>query len=71
MILTLTSKHKKEILQYIDGNQKDIFTLSEFAGEEGDIEDPSMKGLEGFRQARDQIKIFLVKGILKRCEENA
>ena len=71
LILTLTSKHKKEILQYIDGNQKDIFTLSEFAGEEGDIEDPSMKGLEGFRQARDQIKIFLVKGILKRCEENA
>ena len=53
-------KHKKEILQYIDGNQKDIFTLSEFAGEQGDIEDPSMKGLEGFRQA-----------ILKRCEENA
>ena len=71
LILTLTSKHKKEILQYIDGNQKDIFTLSEFAGEQGDIEDPSMKGLEGFRHTRDQIKIFLVKGILKRCEENA
>ena len=71
LILTLTSNHKEEILQYVDGGQKKVFTLSEFAGEIGDIEDPSMKGLEGFRQARDQIKIFLVKGILKRCEENA
>ena len=71
LILTLTSTHKKEILQYIDGGKKDVFTLSEFAGEKGDIEDPSMKGLEGFRQARDQIKIYLLKGILKRCEENA
>ena len=71
MILTLTRKHKKEILQFINGSQKDVFTLSEFAGENGDIDDPSMKGLEGFRQARDQIKSFLLKGILKRCEENA
>jgi protein-tyrosine-phosphatase len=71
LILTLTSKHKNEILQYINGSQKDVFTLSEFAGELGDIADPSMKGLEGFRQARDQIKSFLLKGIIKRCEENA
>jgi protein-tyrosine-phosphatase len=71
LILTLTRKHKKEILQFINGSQKDVFTLSEFAGENGDIDDPSMKGLEGFRQARDQIKSFLLKGILKRCEENA
>jgi protein-tyrosine-phosphatase len=71
LILTLTSTHKKEILQYIDEDQKDVFTLSEFAGEKGDIEDPSMKGLEGFRQARNQIKTYLLKGLLKRCEENA
>jgi protein-tyrosine-phosphatase len=71
LILTLTNKHKEEILQYVDGNQKDVFTLSEFAGEKGDIEDPSMKGLEGFRQARDQIKTYLFKGILKKCEDNA
>jgi protein-tyrosine-phosphatase len=71
LILTLTSTHKKEILQYIDEDQEDVFTLSEFAGEKGDIEDPSMKGLEGFRQARNQIKTYLLKGLLKRCEENA
>jgi len=71
LILTLTEKHKKEISKYIDGAKIDVFTLSEFAGEKGDIEDPSMKDLEGFRKARDQIKDYLYKGFSKIGGKNA
>ncbi len=63
LILTLTENHKKEIIEFINLNNKEIYTLREFAGENGDIEDPSMKGVEGFRKARDEIKRCLVKGL--------
>ncbi len=63
LILTLTEKHKKEIIEFINLNNKKIYTLREFAGENGDIEDPSMKGVEGFRKARDEIKRCLDKGL--------
>ncbi len=65
LILTLTDKHKQEIIDFTDSDNKDICTLREFAGEHGDIEDPSMKGLEGFRKARDEIKRCLDKGLRK------
>ncbi len=65
LILTLTDKHKKEIIDYIDSDNKEIYTLREFAGENGDIEDPSMKGIEGFRKARDEIERCLDKGLRK------
>jgi protein-tyrosine-phosphatase len=63
LILTLTDQHKDEIKKYIKSNSKQVFTLKEFAGECGDIEDPSMKGIEGFRIARDKIKDCLIKGL--------
>lgn len=63
LILTLTENHKKEIIEFINLNNKEIYTLREFAGENGDIEDPSMKGVEGFRKARDEIKRCLDKGL--------
>jgi hypothetical protein len=42
-----------------------MLTLKEFAGEKGDIADPSMKELEGFRTARDEIYDCLMKGLQK------
>ena len=65
LILTLTDQHKDEIKKYIKSNNKDVFTLKEFAGEYGNIPDPSMKGIEGFRIARDKIKDCLIKGLKK------
>lgn len=65
LILTLTEKHKSEIIKFIKTNNKDVFTLKEFAGDYGDIEDPSMKGIDGFRKARDQIKENIMKGLKK------
>jgi protein-tyrosine-phosphatase len=67
LILTLTEKHKKEVLKYTNSDGNQVLTLREFAGENGDIEDPSMKGFEGFRKARDEIIHCIVKG-LKRFE---
>jgi len=65
LILTLTDKHKEEIYGFFNIDSKEIFTLKEFAGEHGDIKDPSMKELEGFRTARDEILDCLTKGLKK------
>ncbi|MHA1987774.1 MAG: arsenate reductase/protein-tyrosine-phosphatase family protein [Promethearchaeota archaeon] len=63
LIITLTEKHKEEIYDFYDINSKEILTLKEFAGEKGDIADPSMKELEGFRRTRDEIYDCLMKGL--------
>ena len=65
LILTLTEKHKEEIKMFDDSMGKEIYTLREFAGDSGDIGDPSTKELSGFRQARVEIKICLEKGFKK------
>ncbi|MFW9897954.1 MAG: low molecular weight protein arginine phosphatase [Candidatus Thorarchaeota archaeon] len=65
LILTLTEKHKEEIMKYEEVDNKEVFTVKEFAGEYGDIADPSMRGIEGFRIARDEITECLMKGLQK------
>jgi len=65
LILTLTNKHKIEIMEFGASDGKEIYTLKEIAGEYGDIRDPTMKGIEGFRKARDAIKICLEKWFKK------
>jgi len=65
LILTLTNKHKEEIHDFFNVDSKQILTIKEFAGENGDKEDPSMKELEGFRKARDEIIDCLMKGLNK------
>ena len=65
LILTLTNKHKKEINDFFNVDSKEILTIKEFAGESGDIDDPGMKELEGFRKARNEIIDCLMKGLNK------
>lgn len=65
LILTLTNKHKEEFNKFFNVDSKEILTIKEFAGERGDIEDPSMKELIGFRIARDEIINCLMKGLNK------
>jgi len=65
LILTLTEKHKEEIYNHFKLENIDIYTLREFAGKTGDIEDPSMKGIEGFRKARDEIIESIIEGMKK------
>ena len=65
LILTLTNKHKEEIHDFFNIDSIEILTIKEFAGEVGDIEDPSMKELPGFRKARDEIINCLTIGLKK------
>ncbi|MFX0024764.1 MAG: hypothetical protein ACFE9S_20820 [Candidatus Hermodarchaeota archaeon] len=65
LILTLTNKHKEEMHTFFNIDGKEILTIKEFAGETGDIADPSMKELEGFRVARNEIVDCLMKGLNK------
>jgi protein-tyrosine phosphatase len=64
LILTLTEKHKKEILEFTDKDHKEIYTIKEFGGKSGDIEDPSMKE-EIFGKVRDEIIECLMEGLKK------
>ncbi|MFX0082316.1 MAG: hypothetical protein ACFE94_11250 [Candidatus Hodarchaeota archaeon] len=64
LILTLTEKHKKEIHEFIGIDHKEIYTIKEFGGKSGDIEDPSMKE-EIFKKVRDEIIECLMDGLKK------
>ena len=64
LILTLTNKHKEEITDFFNIDNKDILTIKEFAGESGDIEDPAMNE-ELFSKVRDEIIDYLMKGLNK------
>jgi protein-tyrosine phosphatase len=63
LILTLTEKHKEEVSNLNEAKGKTILTIREYGGESGDIKDPSMKGVKGFRIARDEIIQNLLKGL--------
>ncbi|MFX0006840.1 MAG: low molecular weight protein arginine phosphatase [Candidatus Hermodarchaeota archaeon] len=65
LILTLTNKHREQIHKIFNIDSRDILTIKEFGGETGDIDDPSMKELEGFRIARNEIINSLMKGLNK------
>ena len=65
LILTLTEKHKQILEEFEATNGKQILTIKEFGGGKGDVEDPSMKDLRGFREARDEIKTYLKRGLKK------
>lgn len=64
LILTLTEKHKKEIHEFTDKDHKVIYTIKEFGGKCGDIEDPSMNE-EIFGKVRDEIIECLMEGLKK------
>jgi protein-tyrosine-phosphatase len=64
LILTLTKNHKKKMQELFNIDGKEIMTIKEFAGDAGDIEDPSMKE-ELFKKVRDEIVECLMKGLNK------
>lgn len=56
LILTMTMKHKNKILQLYPNSIYKVFTISEFAGFKGDIEDPIGKGEKYYDKTFTQIK---------------
>ena len=61
LILAMTNEQKQMLEAYPEAAGKPTFTLREFAGEAGDIEDPAMQGDEVFRARLDEIKYCLEK----------
>jgi len=64
MIITMTASQRDLLRSYV--NDEKIMTLSQFAGEEGDISDPYGGSQELYRETAAQIYKYIVKGILIR-----
>jgi protein-tyrosine-phosphatase len=63
LILTMTAAQKELIGVYAEAGGRPLFTLKEFAGEEGDIGDPATQGEHVFRACRDEIKRCLDRAL--------
>jgi protein-tyrosine-phosphatase len=61
LILTMTQEQKQMLDAYPEAMGKRIFTMREFAGEVGDIDDPAMQGEDAFRARMEEIKRCLEK----------
>jgi protein-tyrosine-phosphatase len=63
LILTMTAAQKETMALFPEAQGRPVFTLREFAGEEGDIGDPATQGEDVFRACRDDIKRCLRRGL--------
>jgi protein-tyrosine-phosphatase len=63
LILTMTVAQKEMLDAFAEARGRPVFTLREFAGAHGDIDDPAMQGEEAFRVCRDEIKRCLAGAI--------
>ena len=55
LILTMTREHKRCVEKFCAAAQGKTFTLPEFIGESGDIDDPYGQGLTVYRQCAQQV----------------
>jgi protein-tyrosine phosphatase len=63
LILTMTAEQKQTLADLPESAGRRVFTLREFAGDEGDIVDPAMQGEAAFRHSRDEITRCLEQSI--------
>lgn len=65
VILTMTVRQKQMLDAFDEARGRPVFTLREFVGENGDIEDPATQGEDVFRACRDEIKRCLEKSVAR------
>jgi protein-tyrosine-phosphatase len=63
VILTMTESQKIAVQAMADTDGRAVFTLKEFAGGAGDIEDPVLQGEAKYRACRDEIHACLERSI--------
>ncbi len=63
LILTMTASQKHSLDAFAEARGRPIFTLKEFAGDRGDIDDPVGQGEDRYRTCRDEIKRCLEQSL--------
>ena len=63
LILTMTEEQKRLVRARLDGTDRAVYTLAEFAGEAGDIRDPVGQDEARYRVTRDEIKRRLERSL--------
>jgi len=59
----MTGLQKQMLSAFDEARDRPVFTLREFVGEEGDIDDPATQSEDVFRACRDEIKRCLEKSV--------
>lgn len=63
LVLTMTEEQKRLVRGRLDGAQCPVYTLAEFAGEQGDIRDPVGQDEARYRATRDEIRRRLERSL--------
>jgi len=70
LILAMTEKQALDLrANFMRGSERPIYTLHGFAGEQGDVEDPWLEGIEVWVACREEIKRLLTAIIDQIVEE--
>ena len=67
LILTMTEGQKRQVLENYE-NAVDVFTLKEYVGESGDIEDPYGGSLIEYKECYAQLSLLIKKLVYKLNE---
>lgn len=70
LILTVTKNHKDYILYALNKEVENLFTISEFIGEEGEVEDPFLGSMEIYGQVFEKLDFLLDKLLNKLLNNN-
>ena len=63
LILTMTESQRATVASFEEADGRPLFTLREFAGDTGDIEDPVLQGEAKYRACRDEILACLERSL--------
>ena len=63
LILVMTAEQRRMLDAYPEAAGKPVFTLHEFAGEAGDVDDPAGRGEDVFRTCREEIARCLERAL--------
>lgn len=67
LILTMTEQHKKNVLEGYE-NAKNVYTINEFVGESGEVEDPYGGTLIDYEDSYEQLSLLIKKLVYKLNE---
>ena len=68
IILTMTNNHKRDLINRFSNYTDKIFTLKEFVGESGDVEDPFGASLKVYKDCANSIE-DLIKKLMQKLSK--